>query len=427
MIGEDEPSRDLAALAVPQAGQLIATGDRYEPYRLVGADGAVVAAATAYFRDLLAAGRAEATVRSYGMDLLRWFRFLWSDTGVAWDRATRIEARDFCRWLQVAGKQSRPHWRVQAEDESAPARPVRRTRRRCARTPRRCCGPSTTSTWMRAAGRSSTRSRSIGLVAAGGRTRTTIPWSRTATSAADCIGPGCRPDPAQRAGQRVQRDLRRLPSHRDRALVAFYVSTGARASELLSATLAGVDPGRQVITVVRKGSRELQELPASHRRIRLAAALPGGDGRADPQGPPSATVVGIAPPGTAAHLSRGAPHVRAGERPGGHGGDVAFAAAYRGLPDGRRPGPAAHRRSARTRPCPAHDNSDLPDPAQGGRDPPGTGPSRPADPAGGRRGRALPRRPATGPRRWTSCSATTHRDRGADRTGCVATGTSPGS
>ena len=28
----------------------------------------------------------------------------------------------------------------------------------------------------------------------------------------------------------------RLPSHRDRALVAFYVSTGARASELLSVT-----------------------------------------------------------------------------------------------------------------------------------------------------------------------------------------------
>src|SRR5205814_7926107 len=55
----------------------------------------------------------------------------------------------------------------------------------------------------------------------------------------------------------------RLPSNRDRALVAFYVSTGARASELLSATLAGIDPGRQLITVVRKGTRELQELPAS--------------------------------------------------------------------------------------------------------------------------------------------------------------------
>jgi len=55
----------------------------------------------------------------------------------------------------------------------------------------------------------------------------------------------------------------KLPSHRDRALVAFYVSTGARASELLSATQGGVDPGRQLITVVRKGTRERQELPAS--------------------------------------------------------------------------------------------------------------------------------------------------------------------
>jgi hypothetical protein len=49
------------------------------------------------------------------MDLLRWFRFLWSGIGVPWDRAPRIEARDFCRWLQVSGKQSRPHWRAQAE------------------------------------------------------------------------------------------------------------------------------------------------------------------------------------------------------------------------------------------------------------------------------------------------------------------------
>ncbi|WP_433444903.1 hypothetical protein [Nonomuraea sp. CA-141351] len=38
----------------------------------------------------------------------------------------------------------------------------------------------------------------------------------------------------------------RLPSHRDRALVAFYVSTGARTSELLSTTQGGVDPGRQL-------------------------------------------------------------------------------------------------------------------------------------------------------------------------------------
>jgi site-specific recombinase XerD len=55
----------------------------------------------------------------------------------------------------------------------------------------------------------------------------------------------------------------KLGSHRDRALVAFYVSTGARASELLSVTQGRVHPGRQVIAVVRKGSGEIQEIPAS--------------------------------------------------------------------------------------------------------------------------------------------------------------------
>lgn len=111
MAVEGESSRDLAALVVQLVGGLSETGDRYEPYRLVDADGTVVEPAASYFRDLLAAGRAESTVRSYGMDLLRWFRFLWA-VGIVWDRASRVEACDFSRWLQVAGKPSRPHWRV---------------------------------------------------------------------------------------------------------------------------------------------------------------------------------------------------------------------------------------------------------------------------------------------------------------------------
>ena len=52
------------------------------------------------------------------MDLLRWFRFLWA-LGVGWDQATRVEARDFCRWLQVAVKPTRPHWRRPDGDVSA--------------------------------------------------------------------------------------------------------------------------------------------------------------------------------------------------------------------------------------------------------------------------------------------------------------------
>lgn len=54
-----------------------------------------------------------------------------------------------------------------------------------------------------------------------------------------------------------------LGSHRDRALVALWVSTGARASELLGVRRGDVDQGQQLVTVVRKGSRALQQLPAS--------------------------------------------------------------------------------------------------------------------------------------------------------------------
>lgn len=45
---------------------------------------------------------------------------------------------------------------------------------------------------------------------------------------------------------------------RDRALRAFYVSTGARASELLGVTVDLVDPGTQRIAVRRKESERVQ-------------------------------------------------------------------------------------------------------------------------------------------------------------------------
>jgi hypothetical protein len=57
MINEGQLFGDLAALLVPAVGGLADTGDRYEPYRLVDANGTVVEAATFFFRDLLASGR----------------------------------------------------------------------------------------------------------------------------------------------------------------------------------------------------------------------------------------------------------------------------------------------------------------------------------------------------------------------------------
>jgi hypothetical protein len=50
------------------------------------------------------------------MVLLRWWRFL-SGWGVAWDRVSRRDVRDFASWMQTAPKVSRVHWRHRASDE----------------------------------------------------------------------------------------------------------------------------------------------------------------------------------------------------------------------------------------------------------------------------------------------------------------------
>ena len=237
-------------LEVAAVGSLSATGSKWQPYRLLDRQGREVGAVAAFFSDLLAAGRSQATVRSYGMDLLRWFRFLWA-VEVAWDRATRSEARDFCRWLAVTNG-------VKGSGRGTPYSVSVRVH---SETVLRCFYDF---------------HRDVGT----GPMVNPFPLDRSRRGGrAHAHHNPMDPYHNQRSGlyrprvvKRIPRDIpdaqfneifARLPSHRDRALVAFYVSTGARASELLTVTQGGVDPGRQLITVVRKGSREEQELPAS--------------------------------------------------------------------------------------------------------------------------------------------------------------------
>ena len=250
MFDDFEDARDLSVLEVAAVGSLSATGSKWEPYRLLDPQGREVGAVAAFFSDLLAAGRSDATVRSYGMDLLRWFRFLWA-VEVAWDRATRSEARDFCRWLAITNG-------VKGSGRGTPYSVSVRVH---SETVLRCFYDF---------------HRDVGT----GPMVNPFPLDRSRRGGrAHAHHNPMDPYHNQRSGlyrprvvKRIPRDIpdaqfneifARLPSHRDRALVAFYVSTGARASELLTVTQGGVDPGRQLITVVRKGSRGEQELPAS--------------------------------------------------------------------------------------------------------------------------------------------------------------------
>lgn len=281
MIDSDWP-RDLGGLVLPASGGLQQTGEEFEPYRLVDAAGRVIAPVTGYLRELQARGLPGSTQRSYAMALLRWFRFL-EAVGVAWDAATAVEGRDFSRWIQIAAKPVRPHWR----HRDRPAAAAAATAARAAVSepgPNPVTGKTPPGTGYAAATVAHSESvlRSFydyHLGAGSGPLSNPFPAGRA---------PGGRPQAHHNPMQPFRRDRRgryrprraarrprhipdekfdelfaALGSHRDRALVAFWVSTGARAAELLGATCADADPGQQLITVIRKGSRAAQQLPAS--------------------------------------------------------------------------------------------------------------------------------------------------------------------
>lgn len=276
--------RDLSSLVVSQRGSLEPSDDLFEPFRLVDAGGTVLEPVSAYLRELQACGRSVSTQRSYGMDLLRWFRFLWT-VEVGWDQATRVEARDFCSWIQISDKPVRPHWRRAGEDVQPPSPRTQDARGARAGGSNPVTGKAGSGVKYAAAtaAHSETVLRSFydfHLEAGSGPMLNPFPLSRDRRGGrANAHHNPMNPFQHERTGRYRPKSVVRIPrqipderfdelfaalgSHRDRALVAFWVSTGARAAELLGATCADADPGQQLITVIRKGTRCLQQLPAS--------------------------------------------------------------------------------------------------------------------------------------------------------------------
>jgi len=271
---DEEQGRDLSRLVVSRAGRLVATGDAREPYRVAGPGGEIVEPVPVFLRDLLASGKSESTLRSYSVDLLRWWRFL-DAVGVGWDRASRAEARDFSCWIQLTAKQrlqtSRPRaarWSSRSPgapnpvtgqpssgDGYAPSavahgetvlRRFYDFHRDCGTGPVLNPFPLDAS---RRRGRPHAHHNPMGewMPERTGRYRPTVPKRI----------PRAIPD------EWFSKLFASLPSDRDRALVAFWISTGARASELLGMRQCDFRPGEQLISVARKGTQAVQELPAS--------------------------------------------------------------------------------------------------------------------------------------------------------------------
>jgi site-specific recombinase XerD len=256
-------------LEVARVGRVEETGERLQPFRLLDPHGVEVAAVTEFLHHMLADDASPASLRSYAYELLSWFRFLRA-VGVSWHLAGRAEARDFALWL----KNSRKPPRQRRPDAPAPgsvnpvtgkatqgANYAARTRRH-ARAVIRSFYEYHREVHGRPLVNPFPKAGSVEGENLNAHHNPMQPFRRPSRRAA--YQPK-EPKPAPRSipDQAFNDLFAALACNRDRALVAFYVSTGARACELLGVRQGLVVPEEQVIGVVRKGSRALQQLPGS--------------------------------------------------------------------------------------------------------------------------------------------------------------------
>lgn len=238
--------RDVTALVVPTIGA-VASIDAAPGTVLLDATGEPVEEVSEFFATMLACGASFSSLRSYGLALLRWWRFL-AAIEVPWQRAGRIEARDFVLWMRLVGPAGRHGGYAPATINHALAvvKMFYADRIRTGGGPLINPVPDAD---HRAGRRSQAHHNPM-----------------------QPFAPGARAPFRQKMPERIPRHLpdrlfdelfATLRSDRDRALLAFYVSTGARASELLGVTVDLVNVGDQRIGVHRKGSGRLQWLPAS--------------------------------------------------------------------------------------------------------------------------------------------------------------------
>ena len=215
------------------------------------------------------------TARSYANDLLRWFRLL-SLLDVSWDRATRTEAEVLVGWMRAADNPQR----------------------------RRSAGGAGQAGLVNQ--RTGKRQLQLGYALATINHQLAVLAGFYDFHASFGQGPAANPVPssaqrrarlAHRSPMEPQAEYHRAPlrqrdpqltpraipdalvdelftvlrSHRDCALISMFLSSGARASELLGVLGGQVDWTRQQLWVVSKGTRAVQPVPASPQALRHLA------------------------------------------------------------------------------------------------------------------------------------------------------------
>lgn len=86
-------------LDLRRVGSVAAAEGEFPPFFVRDGAGVEIEPVSRYLRDLALSDMSPLTSRSYGYDLLRWFRILWA-LDVAWERAAGSEVDVLVGWMK---------------------------------------------------------------------------------------------------------------------------------------------------------------------------------------------------------------------------------------------------------------------------------------------------------------------------------------
>ncbi|QUI35930.1 tyrosine-type recombinase/integrase [Streptomyces alfalfae] len=274
---------------LPRVGSVVRLETQHPAYAVLDPAGSLVESVTPYLRDLALNDNSPETSRSYANDLLRWFRFLWL-LNVTWDKATEGEVAVIVGWLRTAPNPQRRRTRPDAPQPGS-------------------VNPRTGKRYLKAGYAPATINHALTVVASfydfhrdlgNGPLMNPVPVSEARRRALAHRSPA-EAVPAFRRSRLRQRvpatEPRAIPDamwgeffaamnhDRDRAAVLLYVSSGARATELLGVTPADVDWPAQIVYVVSKGTKLREPIPASPQALVVLAAYLDAMGMPAPHEP----------------------------------------------------------------------------------------------------------------------------------------------
>lgn len=242
-------------------GAVVPRAEGHLPYVVIDDKGQEIEDFSLFLRDLVLSDMSPLTVRSYGNDLLRWWRVL-GLLGCGWEQATRADVEVLVGWMRSAVNPQRRGTGNRGRNSRTGKRPL--------------AGGYAPATINHALTVLSSfysyharfgRGPLINPVPEAAGRRRMVHHGRTETAPRANRAP-LRQKKSEWLPRSIPDDLfedlmEALRTNRDRALVSMYVSSGARASELLGVHGDQIDWAGQRVWVVSKGSRVLEPVPVS--------------------------------------------------------------------------------------------------------------------------------------------------------------------